>query len=252
MIIDPLSSTYIRGEKHNDRMTKRIHQTTLMCVSIVLLVYHANAQENKAKTYPLKDVAGLTAYGINLSSATFKGKKSVRITPLENHIDGQTSALAMLNDLDFTNGVIEVEMASMPGDNAPEGSRGFAGVAFRIQDDLERYECFYLRPTNGRANDQLRRNHSTQYISQPDYPWHRLRKENPGVYESYVDLQPGVWTKIRIEVSGERAQLFVNDADQPVLIVNDLKHGPEQSGAIGLWIGSGTEAYFANLKVTRN
>ena len=55
---------------------------------------------------------------------------------------------------------------------------------------------FLLRPTNGRAEDQPRRNHSTQYVSEPDFPWQRLRQENPGVYETYTDLQPGVWTKI--------------------------------------------------------
>jgi hypothetical protein len=48
-----------------------------------------------------------------------------------------------------------------------------------------------------------------------------------------------------------RARLFVNSATQPTLIVNDLKHGVT-SGAIGLWIGSGTEAYFRNLHVTTN
>ena|SRR5258708_28541659 len=42
----------------------------------------------------------------------------------------------------------------------------------------------------GRADDQLRRNHSTQYISEPEWPWPRLRSEAPGVYESYVDLVP--------------------------------------------------------------
>jgi hypothetical protein len=44
-----------------------------------------------------------------------------------------------------------------------------------------------LRPTNGRADDQVRRNHSTQYISYPDFPWYRLREETPGMYESYSD-----------------------------------------------------------------
>ena len=46
-----------------------------------------------------------------------------------------------------------------------------------------------------------------------------------------------------------RARLFVNRAAQPALIVNDLKRGVT-SGAIGLWIGAGTEAYFRNLNVT--
>src|SRR5206468_6159800 len=57
-------------------------------------------------------------------------------------------------------------------------------VNFDAAKDVAKYECFYLRPTNGRADDQVRRNHSTQYISHPDFPWFRLRKEFPEKYES--------------------------------------------------------------------
>jgi hypothetical protein len=83
----------------------------------------------------------------------------------------------------------------------------------------------------------------------PEYEWSRLRKEAPGQYESYVDLIPGEWTKIRIEVSGVKARLYVNDSRQPVLVVNDLKHGDGQ-GAVALWIGMGTEAFFSNLHLS--
>jgi hypothetical protein len=78
-----------------------------------------------------------------------------------------------------------------PREGAPPDTRGFLGIAFRIQDRGSRYECFYLRITNGRADDQLRRNHATQYVSVPAFPWNRLREENPGVYESYVEIGGG-------------------------------------------------------------
>ena len=123
------------------------------------------------------------------------------------------------------------------------------GIAFRVAADPSKYECFYIRPTNGRADDQLRRNHSTQYISMPDYPWFRLRKESPGQYESYVDVVPGEWTKIKVEVDGAKARLYVNDSPQPVLIVNDLKLG-DSKGSVALWIGLGTEAYFTKLQIS--
>lgn len=83
--------------------------------------------------------------------------------------------------------------------------RGFIGVAFNVSPGGERFEYIYLRPDNGRAGDQVRRNHSTQYSSHPDFPWPRMRKEFPEKYESYVDLEPGVWTPMRIEVSGASA-----------------------------------------------
>ena len=114
--------------------------------------------------------------------------------------------------------------------------------------DSVRYECFYIRPTNGRAEDQLRRNHSAQYISHPKFTWFKLRDENPGVYESYADMVEGEWTKLKIEVKDNKARLYVNGAAQPCLIVNDLKYG-KSVGAISLWVGPGTDGYFANLNI---
>ena len=155
-----------------------------------------------------------------------------------------------INSVEFKNGIIELEISGKPAPGASDQARGFVGIAFRIKDDNSKFECIYLRPTNGRAEDQLRRNHSTQYISFPDFPWHKLREETPGQYESYVDLVPGEWTKIRIEVHEGTAMLYVHGNDQPSLIVNDLKHGPDMKGNIGLWIGPGTEAHFSNLFIT--
>jgi len=50
-------------------------------------------------------------------------------------------------------------------------------------------------------------------------------------------------------VDGRKARLHVNGAEQPCLIVNDMKHEP-QAGRVALWVGPGTEGYFSNLKVT--
>jgi hypothetical protein len=145
--------------------------------------------------------------------------------------------------------VIELQMSGRPGAGAAEAARGFVGLAFRVAADVSKFECFYLRPTNGRADDQVRRNHSVQYVSFPGFPWPKLRKEEPEKYESYADLVPGEWTKVKIDVRGTKAKLYVHRAEQPCLIVNDLKLG-ETTGAIGLWIGPGTEAHFADLRVT--
>lgn len=68
-------------------------------------------------------------------------------------------------------------------------------------------------------------------------------------YESYVDLLPGVWTKVKIDVRGERARLYVHDQEQPTLIVNDLKTGAQRNGGVALWIDRGTVAHFRTLSV---
>jgi hypothetical protein len=163
---------------------------------------------------------------------------------------GDEGRLAILPKTDFQDGVIEVDLAGEPGPGAGEGARGFVGVAFRIAPDQSRFECIYLRPTNGRADDQVRRNHSIQYISVPGFPWHFLRKEFPEKYESYVDLVAGEWTRVKIEVRGEKARLYVNGVEQPALLVNDLKQG-QSKGTVALWIGNGTVAHFANLRISQ-
>jgi hypothetical protein len=45
--------------------------------------------------------------------------------------------------------------------------------------------------TTRKPNDQLQRNHSTQYMSMPGFPWDKLRSKTASKYESYVDLVPG-------------------------------------------------------------
>jgi hypothetical protein len=83
-----------------------------------------------------------------------------------------------------------------------------------------------------------------------NFDFDRLRKESPEKYESYVDPEAGVWTKYRIVIDGAKARLFVHGAAQPCLIVNDMKFG-DSEGAVALFVGPGTEGYFANLKMTQ-
>lgn len=213
---------------------------------------------------PLNDVSGqiqaasldlqnLRQHNVVATPATHRGQRGVRVVVDTTRIRGPAQAnletLAIIPGVEFSNGAIEVEVSGAPGPGAASGARGFVGIAFRVQDTT-RYDAFYLRPTNGRADDQERRNHATQYIAHPEYPWPRLRQETPSRYESYVDLVSDEWTKIRIVVDGQRARLFVHDQAQPALVVNDVKSGPGAKGGVALWIGPGTIAHFRNLRVT--
>lgn len=199
-----------------------------------------------AQTIPLDSLAGTKVHKVKADPAVFKGRKALRVT---DAAEAGEDRLVVLGNTNLLDGSIEVDLAGEPGPGASEQARGFVGVAFRIAPDASKFECFYLRPTNGRAEDQVRRNHSAQYFSFPDFPWFRLRKESPEKYESYVDLVPAEWTKVKIEVRADKARLFVHGAAQPALVVNDLKHGATR-GAVGLWIGPGTVAHFADLRIT--
>lgn len=251
-----------------DRLTKRLVAVTgLACLLVAGGVRMSHAKNwggghktrIQGSTLPLNSMDGLELRGINepgaepvkiqTEVASYRGRRAVRIV----NVEGQGAktgeqVLGIVKGSDFKDGAIEAEVSGGPRQGAKPDTRGFVGIAFRVQDQGSKYEAFYLRMTNGRADDQVQRNHSAQYMSHPDFPWNRLREEKPGAYESYVDLDAGAWTRIKIVVSGNKAQLYVNGADQPCLIVNDLKLG-ETRGQVALWTGSDTDAYFSNLTI---
>ena len=155
---------------------------------------------------------------------------------------------AKVKDLDYQNGTIEVDVYSKLLPDAPDYARGFIGVAFRIKEDDTEYESIYIRPTNGRCDDQVRRNHSVQYYAYPNHKFNTLRVTSPEKYESYADMGLEEWIRMKIVVNGTKAELYLNDSNYPVLIVNDLKNDI-RSGAVALWSEVGTDAYFKNLKI---
>jgi hypothetical protein len=187
----------------------------------------------------------LAGTNVSIAQTMFKGRSAIQV--LAKPEAPNASSYAVVKDTVFRDGTIEVDVAGQPAAGAAGGARGFIGIAFRIQGDGS-YEYIYLRPTNGRADDQVRRNHSTQYSSHPNFDFARSRQEAPEKYESYVDLEPGVWTKYKIAVEGRKARLYVHGAEQPCLIVDDLKLEPREGG-VALWVGPGTEGYFSNLRV---
>ena len=227
---------------------------------IVTAAFLPSIAASQGRSYALESATGLRFNNVVAEPATLAGKKGLRVTispevmskfaTMTPEQRNQIEPIALIEGTDFSSGVIEAEIAGEPSADPIEGARGFVGIAFRVQPDLRTYDAFYIRPTNGRAEDQERRNHATQYISHPQWPWFRLRQETPSKYESYVDIQPGVWTKLRIEVRGDKARLFVNDNPQPVLIVNDVKSGGTARGGVALWIGPGTVAHFRNVVIT--
>ena len=223
-------------------MTKRILHRSALIITMLLIACVSSA----AQTVSLDSMDQVKLVNVKVEKVVFKGRKALQVR--EAATQDADESLVILTKTDFQDGIIEVDLAGEPGPNAGEGARGFVGIAFRVATVPMRFECFYLRPTNGRVEDQIRRNHSVQYVSFPGFPWQFLRRNFPEKYESYVDILPGEWTKVKIEVRGEKARLFVNGVEQPNLIVNDLKQG-NSKGAIALWVGAGTVAHFSNLKI---
>lgn len=231
-------------------------------ISITLTLIGPPGARAQRAHYPLESAEGLGMHNVVAEPAILAGKKGLRLTLSGetlrrfkgmtdeeiNDFQARVGQYAVIEGLEFSDGVITAEIAGSPVPGASVAARGFVGIGFRLENGA--YDLFNLRFTNGRAEEQTRRNHATQYSSLPIWPWFRLRNETPSRYESYVDLQPNAWTTIRIEVSGRHARLYVHGQEQPTLIVNDLKSGVHRTGKVALWINYGSIAHFRNLTVS--
>ena len=216
----------------------------------ILIIWAFGPPTSNAQTFALTDATALVPVNVKAAVAEYKGRKAVVITrdatkPGEKFKDG----FALLKGVDFQDGTIEGEIALKI--TAPPGAPrmpGFVGIAFRARPDASRYELFYLRPGNSTSEDQAMRNHSVQYTSEPDNGWYKLRRQWPWVYEAWAELKTETWTKVKIEVNGRSARLFVNGSEQPSLVVDGLK-GEDLRGGIALWGYPDEEAYFSNFHV---
>jgi hypothetical protein len=151
---------------------------------------------------------------------------------------------------DFSDGVIEIDIAGeLTGKGGPD-ARGFVGLAFHINADLSTYEAVYLRMSNGRLNDPKppapRIDRAIQYVAHPDFHFNVSREKFPGRYERGAAIALGRWQRLRLEIQGARARALV-DGDE-ALVVDDLRYAGRR-GPVGLWVGDGSRGLFRQLSV---
>lgn len=219
---------------------------TLGVVAVLLAWVSFGPAASQAQTVPLSDTQDLVLVNVKAEAVEYQGRKAVRLTK-----NTEKDGFALLRGTDFQDGTIEADIAlkitTPPGVRMP----GFVGIAFRARPDASHYELFYLRPGNSKADDQEMRNHSVQYTSEPEFNWYRLRQRWPWVYETYAELPLETWTKVKIEVAGRSAKLYLNGSENPTLVVDGLK-GQDLRGGVALWSYAGEEAYFSNVRVTKS
>lgn len=196
---------------------------------------------------------------VNASVVEFEGEEVIKverdlealpfdIKKLGSTVDEPT--YIKLTGLNLENGVVEVKVLSRLQTPSPfQGSQGFIGLAFRINEDNTAYESVYLRPRVGRSENQFARNHTVQYYAYPDFKFDKLRKaEYRGQYETYADIALDEWITMRIEFQDKKAKLYLNDQEAPAFIADELL-GSTTSGSIALWVDIGTVGYFKDLKI---
>lgn len=152
----------------------------------------------------------------------------------------------------FRTGTIEVDVLSRLNGKTTFDARGFAGVAYRIAEDLSTFESVYVRPLNGiRLETQPPRNRrAVQYSAYPDHPFDRLREDFPdGRFEAGADILPDQWIRLRVEVGERDVTVFVDD--HRVLSVTEPL-GVAHAGDVGLFVDIGSEAFFTDLHVVES
>ena len=96
-------------------------------------------------------------------------------SPLTN--DGRegisVTGIVWLKGINFSTGSIDVDIR---GKDVFQQS--FVGIAFHGVDTVT-YEAIYFRPFNFQSPDTLRRKHTVQYISEPEYPWGQAAERTP-------------------------------------------------------------------------
>jgi len=144
--------------------------------------------------------------------------------------------IAILKDVEFENGVIEVDIA------APEDVRAYPGIFFRAQS-LSNCERVYVRPHRAPFYaDALQYTPEINGISS----WQICNGEG---YTAQISIPANQWLHLKVEVFGTQARVFFNNDKKPVMHIHELR-GMTRKGNIGVW-GLGT-AYFSNFRYSQD
>lgn len=203
---------------------------------IIVIVICCNIQSVAQQTMLLSKT-NLIAYNRNVSTTDNNGKVIV-------HLDDKAgNGIAWIKGTTFKKGTIELDVK---GKDVMQQS--FVGIAFHGTSDSS-YDCVYFRPFNFNAPDAMRKKHSVQYISMPQFDWSHLRAKYPGKYENALtkSIDADSWFHAKIVVEANKIAVFVNGDDKPSLTVKPLND--YKSGKIGFWTGNYSDGSFSNLSI---
>lgn len=153
--------------------------------------------------------------------------------------------MAIIKDLIFDKGIIDLEIK---GENKP--GKSFVGIAFNIQNDSV-YEAVYFRPFNFQSEEQIRREHSVQYIHHPKYSWRYLRTNHTGQFEAEFPRQPSPdeWFAVRVKIDDKKVYIYDKETNTELLSIERLTE--QVSDRIALWTGFDSKGEFRNLKIEK-
>jgi sugar lactone lactonase YvrE len=143
------------------------------------------------------------------------------------------SGAAFLSDVEFQDGVIEVDIAV-------DGSRSYPGIVFRLQS-AENYERVYVRPHRaGLYPDAI------QYMPVINRV-ENWQLYNGDGYTAAAEIAANQWITMRLEIKGTQARVYLGNRPGPTLTIHDLKHGVS-TGSVGVLGPKNESACFSNFR----
>ena len=188
----------------------------------------------KAKFLTLADFA---------TTETFKGEEVLHYEGAEN--------IAILDGPDFTNGIIEFEIAFAYRANGKVGVPG--GIAFRATEE-KFYDCIFFTPVSKDNGNEYKKGFkdTIRYTSRAggklySHGYYKILRDFIGKYNAGSDkFNFDGWTKVKLVIKGKNLKVYIADSEKPDFELKKLM-GKRKSGKIALW---GYNNYYRNLKIT--
>ncbi len=135
--------------------------------------------------------------------------------------------LGFVKNANFTNGTIEFDTVFSA--DSSESKKDETGLIWRAQSEGD-YELMHFR------DYEFGTPYGMHYMPVNDTEHPLQLYYGPGHNPVNVDKPLGVWTHVKVVVSGTEGEVFVGDMDKPALYINDMKQGI-QTGWVGLFGG---------------
>ena len=213
-------------------------------IFVYLILFSISILNARSQTtnYNLPRLAAQNKIKVINREVTTAGNDSISSIHLSSK---ENDGVAWIDGLEFSNGIIEIDMK---GKDILQQS--FVGIAFHGVDE-KTLDVVYFRPFNFQSTDTLRVSHAVQYASHPQYPWAILRDKFPGQYEKsiYPAPAPNAWFHVKLVVTYPLIKVFVNNNANGCLTVQQLNE--RTTGKLGLWVGNNSDGDFANLAITK-
>jgi hypothetical protein len=136
-------------------------------------------------------------------------------------------ALGFVTDANFTNGTVEFD--TVFDVNASDVYKDETGLLFRAQDQ-DNYELVHFR------DYEFGTPYGLHYMPVNDTEHPLQLYYGPGHNPVSIDKPLGIWTHVKVVVSGTEGEVYVGDMENPIMFINDLKQG-EQTGMVGIFGG---------------